>query len=91
MSKKSAKRAAKAPVPSPADLAAATPEAAAAEQPADRHAPSGSRTQPSAQPTSGSDANAGAEGQLPAASNADNNWQLCALTKVCEAHVAHEQ
>ena len=89
MSKKSAKRAAKAAAPSPADLADATPEGAAAEQPAGRHAAFG-RTQHSAQQTSGSAANAGADVQPPAGSGSDNSWQLCALTKVGEAHLAYE-
>jgi hypothetical protein len=89
VSKKAAKRAAKAAAPSPADLADVTPEAAPAEQPVDRHAASGSGYQPSAQQTSGSAADAGADVQPPTGSGADNSWQLCALTKVCEAHLAH--
>lgn len=87
MSKKSAKRAAKAAAPSPADCADATPEAAAAGQPVDRHAASGSRTQPSAQPTAGPDVTASAAVQPPASSEADSSWQLCALTKVGEVYL----
>ena len=78
-SRKSARKAAKTAAPSLAD---ATPDAAAAEQPVDRHAASDSRAQSVAGPASGSDASAGAEARPPAGSEADNSWQLCPLTKV---------
>ena len=76
-SKKSAKRAAKAAAPFPTEFSDATPGAAAAGQPVDRHAASASKILPGAQPTAGPDANAGADVQLLAGSGADHSWHLC--------------
>ena len=87
-SRKSAKKAVKAAAPS---TVSATPEAAAAAQPDDQSEACGSGVQSDAQPTSGSDASAGAEAQPPAGSGADDSWQLCALTKVRETQLADKQ
>ena len=73
---------AKAAAPSRAER---TQDVAVAERPASQRADLHGGTLHNPQPPSQPDADAGVEVPSHAAIEADDSWQLCPLTKVCEA------